>query len=380
MPVAAGTALVLGGGIMGLSAARALAAQGWRTTVLDQDPIPNPRGSSHDQHRLIRHAYGAELGYMAMVDQAFAAWDRLWADLGTSHYVPTGVLAMAEAPGGWLGASRAALRGAGHAVEDIAPDSLPARLPMLAATGLTDAFLTIPGGVLLADRILAGLLRLCTTQGIRFRQARVTAVDPEHARATLADGTTLAADLLVVAAGPWLPRLLPAQPVRASRQVIVMLEPPAALRSAWEAAPMMLDLADDGGFYAVPPVAGATLKLGDHRFAPSGDAEEPRAASPAEAEEILALARRRLPGLDRYRLLEARACHYDVSPEERFLLAPLGARGWVMGGFSGHGFKFGPQLGEALASAVANPALATLLPAWAAGLAPPPPGLLPSGA
>ncbi len=365
---------------MGLSAARALAAQGWQVTLLDQDTLPNRRGSSHDQHRLIRHAYGAELGYMAMVDHAFAAWDRLWADLGARHYVPTGVLAMAESPGGWLGASRAALRGAGHAVQDLAPEALPARLPMLAATGLTDAFLTVPGGVLLADRILAGLLRLCTAGGVQFRQGRATAVEPEYARATLADGTTLAADLLVVAAGPWLPRLLPAQPVRASRQVIVMLEPPAALRPAWAAAPMMLDLAGDGGFYAVPPVAGTTLKLGDHRFASGGDAEEPRDATPAEAEEILALARRRLPGLDRYRLLEARACHYDVSPYERFLLAPLGARGWVMGGFSGHGFKFGPLLGEALAAAVADPHLGRLLPEWAAGLAPPPPGLLPSGA
>ncbi len=377
------TALILGGGIMGLSAARTLAGQGWQVTLVDQDTIPNPRGSSHDQHRLIRHAYGAERGYMTMVNHAFAAWDRLWAELGACLYVPTGVLAMAEAPKGhgtgWLAASRAELRAAGHKVHDLAPESLPVRLPMLSAVGLADAFLTAPGGVLLADRILAGLVRLCAAQGTRFRQGIVRAVDPDHARATLADGTTLAADLLVVAAGPWLPRLLPAQPVRASRQVIVMLEAPAPLRAAWAAAPMLLDLAEEGGFYAVPPVAGTTLKLGDHRFAPSGDAEDPRAASPAEAEAILAVARRRLPGLDQYRLLEARACYYDVTADERFILTPLGTQAWVMGGFSGHGFKFGPLLGEALARAVADPTLATVFPAWAAGLAPPPPGLLPFG-
>ena len=374
------TALIIGGGVMGLSAARGLARQGWRVTLLDQDPLPNPRGSSHDQHRLIRHAYGAEQGYMAMVDQAFLAWDRLWAELGACHYLPTGVLAMAEAPGGWLAASRAALRQAGHAVADLAPDTLPARLPMLTAAGLADAFHTPAGGVLLADRILAGLVRLCAGLGVSFRQARVVVLDPEQGRVRLVDGSTLAADLLVVAAGPWLPRLLPARPVRASRQVVVMLQPPAALQAAWVAAPMLLDLANDGGFYAVPPVAGTSLKLGDHRFAPDGDAEETRDASPAEAEAILALARRRLPGLEHYRVLEARACYYDVTADERFILAPLGGRGWVMGGFSGHGFKFGPLLGEALAAAVADPALGALLPAWAAGLAPPPPGLLASGA
>jgi glycine/D-amino acid oxidase-like deaminating enzyme len=38
-----------------------------------------------------------------------------------------------------------------------------------------------------------------------------------------------------------------------------------------------------------------------------------------------------------------------------------------MTGFSGHGFKFGPVLGEALASALENPAEAPTLTSWAAG-------------
>ena len=370
------SALVVGGGIMGLSAARALAGAGWRVTVLDQDPLPNPRGASHDQHRLIRHAYGDERGYMAMTDLAFTAWDQLWAELDETLYVPTGVLAMAEAGGGWLAASRAALRQAGHAVEDVVPETLPRRWPMLAAEGLIDAFFTASGGVLLADRILAALLRRCVALGVSFEQARVTGLDAEHGRLRLANGADRTADLLVVAAGPWVGRLLPAQPVTASRQILVLLDPPAALRPAWEAAPMLLDLAEDGGFYAVPPVAGTNLKIGDHRFSLAGDAEDPRQASPAEVDAILALARRRLPGLDQYRVIGASACYYDVAADERFTLKALSAQCWLMTGFSGHGFKFGPLLGQALTMAQADPALAALLPAWAAGQAPPPPGLL----
>jgi len=76
------TALILGAGIMGLCSAWALNRAGWQVRVLDQAPIPNPRGASVDQHRLIRHAYGAQAGYMRMIDPAFQAWEMIWAARG----------------------------------------------------------------------------------------------------------------------------------------------------------------------------------------------------------------------------------------------------------------------------------------------------------
>jgi glycine/D-amino acid oxidase-like deaminating enzyme len=139
---------------------------------------------------------------------------------------------------------------------------------------------------------------------------------------------------------------------------------------------MLLDLAEDGGFYAVPPVAGTPLKIGDHRFAPTADPDGPREVSAAECDAMLDLARHRIHALDSYRILSASACWYDVEPDERFVVEPLGPRAFVMSGFSGHGFKFGALLGLALARAAHAPALAAALPAWAAGDSPPPPGLL----
>jgi sarcosine oxidase subunit beta len=372
-------ALVLGAGIMGLCTAWGLSRAGWSVTVLEQDAVPNPRGSSVDAHRLIRHAYGAEAGYMAMVDAGFAAWDLLWAELGESHFVPTGVLALASAPGGWLGASRDTLRAGGHQAEDLDPATLPVRFPMLRAEGVADALATRAGGVLLARPIVAALARHLAARGVVFETGRAVAVDPARASLALDGGGTRAADLLVLAAGPWAPRLVPglAGRVVASRQIVVDLLPPERHRAAWAAAPMLLDLSTDGGFYAVPPVAGTALKIGDHRFSCQGDAEDPRTASPAEAEAILALARPRLADAADYTVLGARACYYDVQAEERFVVEPLGARAFVLSGFSGHGFKFGAVIGLAVAAAAGNAALAGSLPAWAAGQALPPPGLLP---
>jgi sarcosine oxidase subunit beta len=251
---------------------------------------------------------------------------------------------------------------------------------MLTQAGIGAAFHMAPGGVLLAERIVAGLARHLAARGVAFGRARAVDVMPDQGALRLADGTVESADLLVLAAGPWGPRLLPAAlapRVVASRQILVRLEPPARHAEAWARAPMLLDLAEEGGFYAVPPVAGTPLKIGDHRFSRTGDAEaDPREATPAEAEEILAFARPRIRDLGDYRILGARACYYDVEDGERFVVEPLGPRAFVMSGFTGHGFKFAPLLGLALAAAARDPALTTNLVPWAAGEAPPAPGLL----
>ncbi|MFT4744824.1 MAG: sarcosine oxidase, partial [Nitriliruptoraceae bacterium] len=53
------SAIVVGGGIMGSSTARALVHDGWDVTLLEQGPLPNPHASSGGVHRLIRSTYGA---------------------------------------------------------------------------------------------------------------------------------------------------------------------------------------------------------------------------------------------------------------------------------------------------------------------------------
>ncbi len=321
---------------------------------------------------------------MRMVDAAYRAWELLWRDLGERLYHPTGVLALAGAAGGtgWIDASRATLLAGGHAVETLEAAAMAARWPMLSPEGIGDAFHLAPGGVLLARRIVAALAEHLRRRGVAFERARVVEAKPELAALHLADGRDRVADFLVIAAGPWAPRLLGAplaEHVTASRQVLVLLEPPRPRRAAWARAPMLLDLEAEGGggFYAVPPVAGTPLKIGDHRFSRAGDPEaDPREASPQEAEAILALARRRIRDLGEYRVLGARACYYDVEPQERFVVEPVGPRAFVMSGFSGHGFKFGPLLGLALARAAGDAGLAPGLAAWAAGLEDPPFGLL----
>jgi len=48
-------------------------------------------------------------------------------------------------------------------------------------------------------------------------------------------------------------------------------------------------------------------------------------------------------------VISTRVCHYELTADTRFLIAPHPAyedRVWLLGGGSGHGFKHGPALAE----------------------------------
>ena len=104
-------AIVVGAGINGLSAAWALARGGAEVTVLEAGPVPNPLGASHDHHRLIRRHYPGRPDLAGAITHAFAAWDRMWTDLGATHYVETGVLAVSTREGDWADRARVAFGG-----------------------------------------------------------------------------------------------------------------------------------------------------------------------------------------------------------------------------------------------------------------------------
>jgi glycine/D-amino acid oxidase-like deaminating enzyme len=362
--------IIVGAGIMGLSTAWACHRRGHAVRVYEQGPVPNPLASSVDEHRAIREIYGTEAGYTAMVGPAFAAWDALWEDLGERLYVETGVLALDTGPDSWAHGSIATLDDAGIAYERWMPSEVGTRLPFLALDGIVQGLFFHRGGILLAGRILELLAHRLGTGGAGLHAHRpVAAVDLDRAQVTLADGEQDAADRVVVTAGPWVARLLPALAARVtpSRQVLAYLAPPADLADAWAAAPILVDIRPDEGFYLLPPAAGTAMKVGDHRFSLRGHADLDRDAGTDETRTVYELCRTRLAGFEGYRMTHGRTCFYTATEDERFIVEPAGAKGLVLTGFSGHGFKFGPLIGLGLAAALAGEHELAALTRWAAG-------------
>ncbi len=384
---------VIGAGIMGLSTAWALYRAGAQVSVFEQAHIPNPEGSSVDESRLIRHPYGNAMGYTAMVDPSFAAWDRLFADLtkfagDEPLYHETGTLVMdtggAEGRDAatdrswnperkdWIAGSRRCLEQLSVAHRDLDGAGCAALVPGLRGEIVLDAFHVATGGVLHAGRIVELTAHYLSRSGVHIHPNRpVHGLDLETGILDFGDGTTEQFDAVVVAAGAWVTKLLPELGARVtpSRQMVVYINLTNDELAAWRMAPMLLDIDPANGFYAVPPVFGNRLKIGDHKFSLSGDPDDDRDVARDAALNVVDWAAARLGNLDRSRLESARACFYTVQPEERFLLEPMGRKGFVMSGFSGHGFKFGALMGEAMADMVLGQRDKDVVTPWAAGLA-----------
>lgn len=365
--------VIVGGGVMGLATAWALAREGQTVELLEQGPLPNPLASSMDQHRLIRHPYGDQIGYARMIDQAYAAWDLLWADLGERLYAATGTLALTGNGETWAERSAATLAAIGRPMEALAPAEVPRRFPQVAPRGVERAFYIATGGVLFAQDIVAALVRhLARQPGVTLRpHCAVRSIDAERGTVGLADGGTASGDVVVVSAGAWVGDLLPACRARLvpSRQVVIYFDLPPARRAAWSRGPMIIEKTGDVGLYLVPPADGRGLKVGDHEFSRSGHPDDERRAAEDQVEGLLARCRSLLDGFAEWRIEQLKVCYYTVTEDERFVVEPLGPRGWLMSPCSGHGFKFGAVMGLELARTLLTGRAPAAHARWAAGLA-----------
>jgi sarcosine oxidase len=345
--------LVVGGGIVGLCTAWALARSNHRVELFEQGALPNPLGASHDQHRLIRYFYADRPGYCRLVDDAFAAWERLWTALHRRHYAETGVLAICAQVDDWTDRARRTMDLVGIPYERFEGPDVTRRWPFLLTRAIY-GIRTKRGGVLFAERILVDLIaHLAALQVQRHANSPIAAVDEARATIRLKDGTTKSADAVVVAGGAWVNRLVPEFQDRVTpmRNALLYLEPPLRLIAAWATAPSIVDCGGTGDIYALPPVAGTNLKLGIGVHGRPADPERDRGLAADEAGQLLGHLRSVIADLGTYRIKSVRSCFSAMTRDERFILEQRD-RLWIVSACSGHGFQFGALTGELVAEAV----------------------------
>ncbi|WP_315919616.1 NAD(P)/FAD-dependent oxidoreductase [Mesorhizobium sp. SP-1A] len=349
--------IVVGAGIAGLSTAWSLAKAGHDVSIVEQGPIPNPLAASGDHHRIIRRAYGTAAGYGRLITEAYEAWDELWADLGEDHLDARGFLCISREEGDEAEQYRDGLIAGGFPLEMFEPGEAVRRWPFLEPGSFRYAFFSPEGGALHCRKIASGIVKWLRANGANvFENSRVTDVDADAGRVTLADGGTMQADRIVVTAGAWVLKLFPELDgeLKTFRTALAYVEPPADLKPAWEKAPIILDVGGNIDGYMIPLTRGAGMKFGSglHKVRTS-DADWNREPVEGEGEAIRNLFSPPIARISEYRITEVVTCAYTFTEDEKFFARQKG-RCLIVSACSGHGYKFGASVGRRVAAAVAD--------------------------
>jgi sarcosine oxidase len=337
--------VVVGAGLLGLAAARALASCGRDATVLDQAQIGHEGAGSKGSCRIFRLGYD-DARYVALARRSRELWTELEDAAGERLLHPTPQLTF----GAQMPTVRDALRQAGATCQLLSAEQAAERFPGLTAPG--PVLLESDSCVIAADRALSALADAAPE--IRLG-VRVTGLADDGRRVLVStDAGPIDAGRVIVCAGPWTAGILAtagiAAPAGATQEQVCYLVPAGP-----GPAPEMPIFVDYSGAspYGLPVPGSPRYKIGIHHGGPAIDPDRQiQELDTALGHRIEQLARQFLPAHDP-RPVAVERCVYDNSPDTDFIVDRIG--NVVIGsGTSGHGFKFGPLLGEWLAALAAG--------------------------
>ncbi|KAL1958238.1 hypothetical protein VTO42DRAFT_4746 [Malbranchea cinnamomea] len=378
--------LIVGGGVFGLSTALALTRRhSGRIILVESSPtIPNPHGSSVDASRIVRADY-ANQAYAALANDAIKQWRTTeWGREG--RYTQNGLLMVASAD------NAAYMKQSYLNVKKIEGDAVQ-ELPTKA-----DVQRIIPEYGLEAD-VAGGYInwgsgwgdaeasvkfakkKLDETGKVEFRTGdvkRLISVPERNSQrrkitgVELLDGSTVTADLVILATGAWTGRLVDLRGrASATGQVLAYISITDEEQEKLKDMPTVLNFSS--GMFIIPP-RNNLLKIARHAYGyrnpiqvpnPVPEQGGPRTIEvsipengvpiPPEGERACRKAlREMLPAFADRPFVKTRVCWYTDTPKGDFIVSyhPSYTGLFLATGGSGHAYKFFPVIGDKVVDAL----------------------------
>ena len=349
-------AIVLGIGGMGSAAACHVAGRGRRVLGLEQFSIPHELGSSHGVTRIIRLAYSEHPSYVPLLRRAYQLWREMERRAGERLLFVTGGLDIGGEASETIAGSRRSCREHHLPHEELDATEVARRFPGFRLPAGLVAVYQPDGGFVLPERSIIAHAAAAEALGAEIH-AGERAIEWRAEGSGVYVRTDLAeyrADRLIITAGPWAAQSVPLLRRLAipERQVLIWTEPLRPERFAIGVFPIFNMEAPEGRFYGFPVYGVPGFKLGKyHHRREQTEADRVDREFHPEDEEVLRVAIRGYFPDAGGRTLAMKTCLFTNSPDEHFILDlhPEYPQVSIAAGFSGHGFKFAPVIGEIMA-------------------------------
>lgn len=349
--------IVIGLGGMGSAAAYHLAARGQRVLGLEKFTPAHDKGSSHGGSRIIRQSYFEDPAYVPLLLRAYELWDRLATDSEREVYRMTGGLFIGPPDCLTVAGSLRASREWGLPHDLLDEKEIRDRYPNFTPRDGDIALYEANAGFARPELTVQAHLGLAEKAGATLRfgeQVIEWSETAEGVRVRTAAGTYTAGQL-VICPGAWAPQLLATFgiPITVERQVLYWLDPVGGTGPFVDHPIFIAENERAEQIYGFPAIDGPRggAKVAFFRKGVVCTPETiDREVHEQEIREMREETARLLPALDGP-CVHSATCMYSNTPDQHFVIArhPDSVNVTVACGFSGHGFKFVPVVGEILA-------------------------------
>ena len=351
---------VVGLGGVGSAAFHSLAMRGVRVVGIDRFGSIHEHGSSHGQSRIFRIAYFEHHNYVPLASYSRNRWIELDQRSDKRVFMPLGGAWIGPESGVHVRESKLAADLHGLEYELLDPGEAMRRWPALRIPRDQVCFHEPDAGMICPEHAVEAFLGEGAAHGGRImRGDPVDRLEPDDLGVSLRVGDRwLQADRVILAMGPWMESQL--------RDAGVHLEPQRQLQGwtrpsdpelvAEGRLPVWLFADNDESIQYGFPICGGLpgpegVKVARHCAGERCDPDSVnREIDPEDEQVVLEGLEDRIPAAFGP-LHAAKTCLYTMSSDGHFILDrhPSNDRITIACGFSGHGFKFCPALGEALA-------------------------------
>lgn len=360
--------IVVGVGSMGAAACYYLARRGHAVLGIEQFDPPHNRGSHAGQSRIIRKAYFEHPDYVPLLERSYDNWRSFEKETGTRYYHSTGIVYFGSRDDRTIAGIRKSAELYNIPIEHYDRAASANRWPMFRLPSDFEAILESDAGFVTPELAVGAFVREAERLGgTVLRDTVVSSWTPEegHVQVETSKGT-FTAEKLVFTAGAWTSQLVPKleAKLRVTRQLLVWVRPQEPEAFSVDNFPCwFVEVPELGSFYGFPVLDERTspgpvgLKLAHHHAGePSGPDDIGGPVPESELEKLKDFLRTYMPEVGT-EIVAQKKCLYTYSPDEDFIIDVLpgyGDRVVIACGFSGHGFKFVPVVGEVLADLAMN--------------------------